>query len=71
MKIKPFSWITIIILLSATLWLLFNIELWAKEWRDMFFYQDNWIMLTFVIIMVIAIGMIIKILFRESFKVLK
>lgn len=63
----------LLLLVSAgiVLWALFNIELWAHEWKDLFFYQDNWLFYIFLTIMAIVVGMIIKKLFIVEYKLLK
>jgi uncharacterized membrane protein YcjF (UPF0283 family) len=71
MKLKILNWIVLAALLIIVLWALFSIEIWAKDWQDLFYYQDNWVMLAFVVIMVLAAGTAIRTLFRESFRALK
>ena len=71
MKLKLLNIIVLLATLLIVLWALFNLELWAKEWKDLFFYQDNWLMFGFVLVMVFAVGMIIKKLFVAEYKMLK
>lgn len=55
----------------GVLWILFNIDLWSSEWKNLFFYQDNWVMFLFLLIMAFVVGMIIKKIFVIEFKALK
>jgi len=55
----------------AVLWILFSIDLWSGEWKNLFFYQDNWIMFLFLLIMAFVVGAIIKKIFVIEFKALK
>ena len=41
---KITKWALIIVTFAIIIWLLFNLEIWAREWKDLFFYQDNWIL---------------------------
>lgn len=68
---KLAKWTLLIVGFFLALWLLWQIELWSKEWKDLFFYQDNWIMFIFLVIMCFAVGMIIKKFYANSFKKLK
>ncbi|MFA5931445.1 MAG: hypothetical protein WC821_03985 [archaeon] len=52
-------------------WILFSIDLWAGEWKDLFFYQDNWLFYIFLAVMALIVGMIIKKLFVIEYKLLK
>ncbi len=42
MRFKPFSWLVIIITFIAIIWVLFSFEIWADEWKKLFFYLDRW-----------------------------
>ena len=56
---------------AIVVWVLFSIDLWAGEWKDLFFYQDNWLFYIFLIIMVMAVGLIIKKLLIVEYRLLK
>ncbi|MFA5125371.1 MAG: hypothetical protein WC462_00005 [archaeon] len=68
---KIINFILIVVSLITVLWLLFNIELWSHDWKALFFYQDNWVMFLFLLIIAFAVGMIIKKIFVIEFKALK
>jgi len=68
---KLINLVLLLVSVLIVLFVLFNIELWASEWKDLFFYQDNWLMYLFVFIMVIAVGLIIKKLYVIEFKIFK
>jgi hypothetical protein len=68
---KLVNWAILIVTFLAVIWVLFQIELWAHDWKDLFFYQDNWLMYVFLLIMVLAVGMIIKKLYKIEFHYLK
>ena len=36
---KRRKWALIIVTFAIIIWLLFNLEIWAREWKDLFFYQ--------------------------------
>ncbi len=38
------KWIIILITFIVIVWALFSLELWAHEWKDFFFYMDNWLL---------------------------
>ena len=60
MKNKLINWAILLITFIVVVWLLFNIDLWAGDWKNLFFYQDNWIMYVYLAIMVTIIGAITK-----------
>lgn len=68
---KIINWIVIIASILIVAGILFSLERWAGEWKNLFFYQDNWIMLLFLIIMVFAISGIIKWFLKAEVKILK
>ena len=41
---KTKKWIIILITFIIILWALFAFEIWAAEWKDLFFYMDNWLL---------------------------
>lgn len=41
---KTIKWIIVIITFIVIVWALFGLELWAGEWKDLFFYMDNWLL---------------------------
>ena len=51
---KTIKWIIILITFIVILWALFGLELWATEWKDLFFYMDNWLLFVglFIFIMI-------------------
>ena len=71
MKNKLLNWAILLITFIIVAWLLFNIDLWAGDWKSLFFYQDNWIMYVYLAIMVTIIGAIIKKIFVIEVKALK
>jgi len=68
---KLINWALLLASVLVVLFVLFNFEIWAAGWKDLFFYQDNWLMYLFLTIMVIAIGLIIKKLYVIEFKIFK
>ena len=68
---KLINWTIILISLAIVLWLLWGLERWAGEWKDLFFYQDNWLMYIFLFIMAMVVGTIIKKFFAREVVVLK
>ncbi|MFA6399978.1 MAG: hypothetical protein WCW44_06485, partial [archaeon] len=57
---KYLKWTIIILSIILVAAIIFNLERWAGDWKDLFFYQDNWIMYIFVFAMVFALSGIIK-----------
>ena len=51
---KTKKWIIILITFILVLWALFAFEIWAHEWKDLFFYTDNWLLFVglFIFIMI-------------------
>jgi len=68
---KLINWTIILISLVLVLWFLWGLERWAGEWKDLFFYQDNWGFYIFLFIMTIVIGTIIKKIFAREVILLK
>jgi hypothetical protein len=68
---KLIKWTVILISFFIVLWALWNLERWAGEWKDLFFYLDDWTMYVLVALIVIVLGALIKKLFITEVKVLK
>jgi hypothetical protein len=51
---KTIKWIIILLTFIVIIWVLFGLELWAGEWKDLFFYMDNWLLFVglFIFVMV-------------------
>jgi len=64
-------WMIILISFAIVLWALWGIERWAGEWKDLFFYQDNWLMYIFLFALALIVGTIIKKFFAREVIVLK
>jgi len=41
---KTTKWIIVLVTFIVIIWALFGLELWAGEWKDFFFYMDNWLL---------------------------
>jgi len=51
---KTIKWIIILITFIVLVWALFSLELWATEWKDLFFYMDNWLLYVGLFIFIIV-----------------
>lgn len=69
MKIK--KWIIILATFAIIIWLLFELQIWAKEWKDLFFYMDNWLLFVGLFIFVMVAKKIASWLLTTEMKVLK
>jgi len=68
---KTTKWIIILITFIAILWVLFGLELWAREWRDLFFYMDNWLLFVGLFIFVMVAKKIGSWVLQTEMKTLK
>lgn len=65
------SWMIIIITLLAVAAISFSIDLWANEWKDLFFYLDNWWMWIIIFIAVYVVKKILEWVLRAEVRVLR
>lgn len=68
---KLTKWILILATFAIIIWLLFGLELWSKEWKDLFFYMDNWTLFIAIIIFVLVAKKIASWVLTTEIKVLK
>ncbi len=65
------KWILILITFIILAWALFGLELWAKEWKDLFFYMDNWLLFVGLLIFVMIAKKIAEIVLKAEVRTLK
>jgi hypothetical protein len=65
------KWLIVIITLAVIVSILFNLELWAGEWKDLFFYMDNWLLWIGLIIFVIVAKKIATWILQTEIRVMK
>ena len=61
----------IIVTFAIIIWLLFNLEIWAREWKDLFFYQDNWILFVALFVFLVVAKKIASWVLVTQLKVMK
>ncbi|VVB75595.1 Uncharacterised protein [uncultured archaeon] len=71
MRIKLFSWLVIIISILAVAYLFFTIDLWAGQWKDLFFYLDDWRMWIVVFFIVWLIKKVVEWVLITEVRLLK
>ena len=68
---KATSWFIIIITLLIVAALSFSIDLWAREWKDLFFYLDDWRMWIIIFVGILVIKKILEWALKAEVRVLK
>ena len=68
---KTIKWIIILITFIAVLWVLFGFEIWAAEWKDLFFYMDNWLLYVGLFIFIMLAKKIGSMVITTEMKMLK
>lgn len=68
---KLANWIVIIISILIVAAIIFSINLWAREWKDLFFYLDDWRMWVILIVIVYLIKKILEKLLIAEVRLLK
>ncbi|MGI6589863.1 MAG: hypothetical protein ACOX1V_04355 [Candidatus Iainarchaeum sp.] len=68
---KITKWALIIVTFAIIIWLLFNLEIWAREWKDLFFYQDNWILFVALFVFLVVAKKIASWVLVTQLKVMK
>jgi len=68
---KLISWTIIILSILLVAALFFSIDLWAGEWKDLFFYLEDWRMWVIIFVFVYLVKEIIQRLLIAEVKVLK
>ena len=70
-KHKVLKWTILIVSLILVLVLLISIDNWAADWKNLFFYIDDWTSWIFVGLLVMSVTGIIRLLFHYENKLLK
>ena len=65
------SWLIIIITLLGVAALTISIDKWAGEWKDLFFYLDNWWMWVVVFAAVWVVKKLLEWFLKAEVRVLK
>ena len=68
---KTIKWIIILLTFIVILWILFGFEIWAAEWKDLFFYMDNWLLFIGLFIFIILAKKIGSMVITTEMKILK
>ena len=68
---KTIKWIIILGTFIVILWILFGFELWAHEWKDLFFYMDNWLLFVGLFIFIMLAKKIGSMVITTEMKMLK
>jgi hypothetical protein len=65
------KWVFLIIGILFVSWTIFNFKLWAGEFMDSFFYQDDWISYIAVFAFVFAVAGILKWVLNQQVKAIE
>ncbi|MEI7961169.1 MAG: hypothetical protein WCI04_02435 [archaeon] len=68
---KATSWLIIIISILLVAAISFSIDLWAGEWKDLFFYLDDWRMWIVIFVTIWVVKKILEWALKTEVRVLK
>ncbi len=54
------GWIIFLISLAIVAWIIIMLNAWASEWRNLFFYLDDWRMYAVVFVLIYVINYFLR-----------
>jgi len=65
------NWIVFLASFAVLAWILITLNIWGEQWKDLFFYLDNWVMWVGLFVGLIFLKMFFSWVLKLELKVLK